>query len=60
MREDPLPFPQEARDERPPAFPPPLTLEGQCTACGCRWAKCGDCGLWWYGCHSCPGEGEPD
>ena len=44
MKQDRLPFPAETRDERPPTFPPPLTLDGQCTACGCRWDRCQWCG----------------
>lgn len=48
-----LPFPPEERDERPDSFPPPLTLDGRCEACGCHWARCQYCGVWWYGRHSC-------
>ena len=53
MKQDRLPFSQEARDERPATFPPPLTLDGQCTACGCHWLLCQWCGQWWYGSHAC-------
>jgi hypothetical protein len=53
VRDEPLPFPEAARKERPATFPPPLTLDGRCTACGCGWARCETCGTWWYGTHTC-------